>query len=83
MKLHGMGGTDFRPVFAYVDQLIDQKEFTNLRGLIYFTDGWGDFPQATPEYETAFVFIDDGMNNYDVPSWAMKLILQKEELLCQ
>ena len=83
MKLHGMGGTDFRPVFAYVDQLIDQKEFSNLRGLIYFTDGWGDFPQAAPEYEAVFVFVDDGMNNYDVPSWAMKLILQKEELLCQ
>ena len=27
-----------------------------------------------------FVFIDDGMNNYDVPPWAIKLVLQKEEI---
>ncbi len=38
MKIHGLGGTDFRPVFQYVDKLIEQKEFTNLKGLIYFTD---------------------------------------------
>ena len=78
MKLHGMGGTDFRPVFEYVDELREKKEFQNLKGLIYFTDGYGTFPAKKPPYETAFVFIDDGMNNYDVPPWAIKLILQKE-----
>ena len=25
------------------------------------------------------VFVDDGWNNYDVPTWASKLVLQKEE----
>ena len=78
MKLHGMGGTDFRPVFEYVDELREKKEFQNLKGLIYFTDGYGTFPAKKPPYETTFVFIDDGMNNYDVPPWAIKLILQKE-----
>ena len=73
-----MGGTDFRPVFEYVDELREKKEFQNLKGLIYFTDGYGTFPAKKPPYETAFVFIDDGMNNYDVPPWAIKLILQKE-----
>lgn len=81
MQLHGMGGTDFRPVFTYVNQLREQKEFTNLRGLIYFTDGCGMFPQNAPEYETAFVFVDDGFNNYNVPSWAMKLVLEKEDFI--
>ena len=80
MQIHGLGGTDFRPVFNYVNQLIDQKEFQNLRGMIYFTDGWGIFPSYIPQYETVFVFVDDGMNNYDVPSWAMKLILQENEI---
>ena len=80
MKLHGLGGTDFRPVFEYVDGLREKKEFQNLKGLIYFTDGYGTFPAKKPPYETAFVFIDDGMNNYDVPPWAIKLILQKEEI---
>lgn len=80
MQLHGLGGTDFRPVFDYVNQLIDLKVFQNLKGMIYFTDGFGVFPEYTPNYETAFVFIDDDFNNYDVPSWAIKLILQKEDI---
>ena len=80
MKIHGLGGTDFRPVFSYVDWLQDKKEFQNLKGLIYFTDGWGTFPAQKPDYDTAFVFVDDGMNNYDVPPWAIKLVLQKEEI---
>lgn len=80
MKIHGLGGTDFRPVFSYVDYLQDKKEFQNLKGLIYFTDGFGTFPAQKPDYDTAFVFVDDGWNNYDVPVWAIKLVLQKEEI---
>lgn len=80
MKLRGFGGTDFRPVFEHVDTLIKHKEFTNLKGLIYFTDGFGVFPERMPGYDTAFVFINDGENNYDVPSWAIKLVLEKEEI---
>ena len=80
MTLKGFGGTDFRPVFEYVDEMIKNKEFTNLKGLIYFTDGYGEFPAKQPSYNTAFVYIDDGYNNYDVPVWAIKLILQNEDI---
>ena len=80
MKIRGLGGTDFRPVFSLVDRLIEEKEFTNLKGLIYFTDGYGDFPAKMPDYETAFVFIEEEYNNYDVPPWAIKLILRKDEI---
>lgn len=80
MKLHGFGGTDFRPVFSYVDELIGKGEFSNLKGLIYFTDGYGEFPAHQPDYNTAFVFIDDEYNNPDVPVWAIKLVLQKNEV---
>lgn len=80
MQLRGLGGTDFRPVFAYVDSLIWNGEFQNLKGLIYFTDGCGTFPERKPDYETAFVFLEDDYNNYDVPAWAIKLVLQKEEI---
>lgn len=80
MKLRGFGGTDFRPVFSYVNKLIKEKEFTNLKGLIYFTDGCGTFPSQKPDYNTAFVFIDDDYNNPDVPSWAIKLVLSKDEI---
>lgn len=80
MKLHGLGGTDFRPVFNYVNSLVDAGEFENLKGLIYFTDGYGSFPAKKPQYDAAFVFIDDETNNYDVPSWAIKLVLRKDEI---
>ncbi|WP_418441473.1 DUF2201 family putative metallopeptidase [Anaerotignum lactatifermentans] len=79
--LRGSGGTDFRPVFTYVSKLIEEKVFRNLKGLIYFTDGWGQFPKRRPPYETAFVFFDEGMyNEQEVPPWAMKVILGKEDL---
>ena len=80
MKLHGFGGTDFRPVFSLVNRLIEAKEFTNLKGLIYFTDGYGVFPEKKPPYETAFVFVRDGYDPPEVPPWAIKLVLQKEEI---
>ena len=80
MKIRGLGGTDFRPVFEYVDKLRKEKEFTNLKGLIYFTDGYGAFPARKPDYDTAFVFVDDEYNNPDVPPWAIKLVLQKNEI---
>lgn len=80
MKIRGLGGTDFRPVFEYVEELRMKKEFTNLKGLIYFTDGYGAFPARKPDYDAAFVFLDDDYNNYDVPPWAIKLILQKDEI---
>ena len=80
MQIKGLGGTDFRPVFGYVDWLREKKEFSNLKGLIYFTDGFGTFPEKMPEYQTAFVFLDEECNNYDVPPWAMKLVLRNEEI---
>lgn len=81
MLLYGFGGTDFRPVFEYVDELIEKKEFSNLKGLIYFTDGFGEFPQRAPAYKTAFAFVsDDPMFDPVVPPWAIKLILDPEDI---
>ena len=80
MKLHGFGGTDFRPVFQKVDELIKEKEFRNLKGLIYFTDGYGVFPERKPNYDTAFVFVRDNYEIPEVPPWAIKLILEKEDI---
>lgn len=80
MKITGLGGTDFRPVFNFVDDLVAAKEFNNLKGLIYFTDGWGTFPPGKPDYETAFVFLDNDYHNPEVPPWAIKLVLQDDEI---
>lgn len=75
LTLYGEGGTDFRPAFEYVDELIRKGEFTDLRGLIYFTDGYGIYPRKMPEYQTAFVFMQEDYRDVDVPAWAMKLLI--------
>ena len=80
LTIKGGGGTDFRPVFEYVEELIEQKYFYNLKGLVYFTDGYGEFPRRRPHYDTAFVFLQQDYNDVNVPPWAIKLILQPEEL---
>ena len=74
-KVQGMGGTDFRPAFAYVGTLLARKAFHKLRGLIYFTDGYGTFPLKKPPYDTAFVFFREDYLDVDVPPWAIKLII--------
>jgi len=81
MKLRGFGGTDFRPVFSYVDELINNKSFISFKGLIYLTDGMGEYPKKKPNYETAFVFLEDEMySEYKVPSWAMKVVLREDDI---
>ena len=47
-QLEGFGSTDFRPAFAYVNNAIENGVFENLKGLIYFTDGYGVFPEKKP-----------------------------------
>lgn len=79
--LRGSGGTDFRPVFAYVDKLIEQKAFQNLKGLLYFTDGYGIFPRRRPTYDAAFIFYHEDYTDVNVPPWAMKVVLGKEDLV--
>lgn len=79
-QLLGNGGTDFRPAFEYVQQLVECREFHNLKGMLYFTDGYGVFPKKKPPYETAFVFMEEDYTDVQVPPWAMKLIIEKEEL---
>lgn len=80
VELSGFGGTDFRPVFEYVDGLIRRHEFQDLKGLIYFTDGQGTFPERMPDYQTAFVFIEEGFSIPEVPSWAIRLVLQEDDI---
>ncbi|MBR6037482.1 MAG: hypothetical protein IKP53_01780 [Candidatus Methanomethylophilaceae archaeon] len=79
-KLEGGGGTDFRPVFRYVDELIENGDLKNLKGLMYFTDGLGTYPEKKPRYDTVFVFCDDRCRSHEVPPWAMKLEVTTAEL---
>ncbi len=80
LQLRGFGGTDFRPVFDYVNLLIEKGELTDLRGLVYFTDGEGVFPRRQPAYDAVFVFLDDGYSDPQIPPWALKVILNEKDL---
>ncbi len=80
MKFKGLGGTDFSPAFDYVDTLVAQGEFVNFKGLIYFTDGRGTYPEHCPAYKSAFVFIEDDYEDIDVPAWAIKIVLTEDEV---
>ena len=82
-QILGLGGTDFRPAFAYVNELVAKKEFHHLKGLLYFTDGYGIFPVKKPLYDTAFVFVKHDYSDVDVPPWAMKVILDDEQMMRQ
>ena len=73
--VRGRGGTDFRPVFRRIEELNKEKFFSSLRGLLYFTDGNGIFPEKPPKYKTAFV-IPYGGYMEKVPSWAMKVEIE-------
>ena len=76
IHVEGGYGTDFRPVFEYVEELKAAGKFENLKGLIYFTDGFGEYPDKPTTYDTAFIFAQD--EDYDdekVPDWALRLYI--------
>ena len=79
IELVGFGSTDFRPVFEYVRQLREEREFTNLKGLIYFTDGYGTYPEQMPDYDVMFAFLKEDEYAPKLPPWALKVVLDEEE----
>lgn len=75
IRIQGRGGTDFTPVFDYVEKLRQARELKNLKALLYFTDGDGFYPTAPPEYETAFVLLQATGHPELVPKWAKTLLI--------
>ena len=54
-RLTGGGGTDFRPVFKYIDENLNYPTL-----LLYFTDGQGTFPETEPNYDVIWVMPKSG-----------------------
>ncbi len=50
VELKGGGGTDFRPVFKYIEDELDDVKL-----LLYFTDLEGFFPDISPNYAVKWV----------------------------
>ena len=77
MEIKGLGGTDFRPVFSYVNEQIEQNVFRRFGGLLYFTDGDGVYPKYRPPYQCAFLF-PKGNKEITVPPWAIRYSLEED-----
>ena len=57
LKPHGGGGTNFIPVFDWVEAQDLKPD-----ALVYLTDGYGAFPNAAPTYPVVWGAIADGVN---------------------
>ena len=75
-KIAGRGGTDFRPVFSYLQTLLESGKMKDFKGLLYFTDGDGIFPNEKPPFETVFVLSKEGAK---VPAWAAGHVMTEED----
>ena len=70
-EVKGFGGTDFRPVFNYLDK---HPELTpNL--LVYLTDGCGDYPERPPSYPVLWMVTPDG--NISV-EWGLQCVFEED-----
>jgi len=55
VKMVGGGGTSFVPVFDWIDENLSCRPDV----LIYFTDGYGTFPDREPDYPVVWVMTTD------------------------
>lgn len=76
-KLHGGGGTDFRPVFEWI-----KENKPNAKLIIYLTDGYGDFPEIEEvnSQKVIWVITEDGLPEHDFPfGYKVRLTPNPEE----
>jgi predicted metal-dependent peptidase len=63
LEVKGRGGTDFRPVFEWVERQAEiQKPVT-----IYATDGYGDFPSQAPDAPVIWLITRGGLEGGRFP----------------
>ena len=79
LTIRGRGGTDFRPALEYVEKLQKDGSLINLKGVLYFTDGKGVFPDRKPPFETAFVYAGVEAFRAKVPAWALKVVFSEDD----
>ena len=79
LTIRGRGGTDFRPALQYVESLQKDGSLPDLKGVLYFTDGEGTFPERKPPFEVAFVYVGEEAFRAKVPAWALKVVFSDED----
>lgn len=67
-KAIGRGGTSFVPFFDYLKKHGEENSLLGNNKLsIYFTDGFGDFPQQEPDNPTMWLVCKDGLETNGFP----------------
>lgn len=67
-KAVGRGGTSFVPFFDYLKKHNQENSLLgNNKISIYFTDGYGDFPESEPENPTMWLVCKDGLESSRFP----------------
>jgi len=61
LAVKGRGGTDFRPPIEYLEQR-GKRSF-----LVYFTDGYGTFPEKKPSFPVMWVLTKDSIDPRQIP----------------
>lgn len=72
-KMKGFGGTDFRPVFEKVEEIVKEEQ-GEIDFLVYFSDGYGAFPKEKPKYPVIFVLPE---KNERIPEWVIPVFLEE------
>ena len=71
-KFSGGGGTDLRPPFRYVQDVLEAPP----QCLLYFTDGFGPAPDEAPAYPVLWCLTPDG----EVPAnWGCPVVIGEKE----
>ena len=83
--IYGCGGTDFCPVFDYIEEQHQDAEGKRFRGLLYLSDGCGDFPDKAPDYPVAFLFPREEdpwcMGWGGIPEWVTQVYITDDNRL--
>jgi len=67
-KAVGRGGTSFVPFFDYLKKYGEENNLLGNNKLsIYFTDGYGDFPEQEPNNPTMWLVCKDGLESNGFP----------------
>ena len=69
IEIKGGGGTDFRPVFSFIDEKLEIPSL-----LLYFSDTKGTFPEIEPMHETIWI----SSEICDVP-FGRVLVIEEEQ----
>lgn len=67
-QLKGGGGTDFCPVFK------EGEKYDDVVGLLYLSDGMGEFPEEASDYPTLFLITEDEFGySGTLPDWVQEV----------